>query len=48
MKKKTYQTPEMQAVELRLQQPIQVISETTIPIYENPEEPPIEDPTQVW
>ena len=47
MKKKTYQTPEMQAVELRLQQPIQVVSDPPIPIYEDPSEP-ITDPTQVW
>ena len=47
MKKKTYQTPEMQVVELRLQQPIQVVSDPPIPIYEDPSEP-IEDPTKVW
>ncbi len=46
--KKTYQIPEMQTMELRLHQPIQTGSPTTVPIYEDPSEPPIIDPDQVW
>ena len=46
--KKTYQIPEMQTLELRLRQPIQTTSPSTVPIYEDPSEPPITDPNQVW
>lgn len=45
---KEYIQPEMQTMELRLQQPIQTGSPTTVPIYEDPSEPPITDPDQVW